>query len=259
MGDVEQRTSISVPLLNSYKYGLATRRLLQTATGGLKLRRSPCYINLPQLAIYLVPLLLAIPFIILDSLGVWKEHYLALVYTLIHTLVIFTLRLCVYCTRRYQPTITANERLSNDDDDDEIDIKSCYGTLSFIFHSKHIISIIIHSLLVSPLLSFTSSFILLPRVLLEHLSGITVAVFVVSVAGWMVTCGTHYSLSINQPHETAVYRPTDRLVLGPLKRPVYLILCATAIIVVRLVETLWNYKTVYVYRDLWIVCVSFYY
>lgn len=228
MGDAEHRTI--VPLLNSYKRGLATRRLLQTATGGLKLQKAPCYIHLLQFTLYLSPLILAIPFVILDALGVWREYYLALGYAFIHTLAIFTLVLGVWCIRRY--TDIRNQDIPPFDDD-TIEVTSCcsYGTLSFIFQSKHIVFLLLHSLLFCGLLSFTSSFILLPRVLLEHLP--LPGAVLVGITGWLVTCGAHYSLNVSGPHETAIYRPTDLLGLGPLLRPAYLLSSATAIITIR--------------------------
>ena len=231
MGDAVQ----SVPLLSSYKHGLVARRIFQTATGGLKLRRSLCCLNLLQLLVYLAPLALAVPFLTLDALGVWREHYLALVYVFIHTLAVFTLRLCVHCSTRGleggNPT-NQSELQHHDGEDDALEITSCHSALSFVCHSQHVVSLVLHSLLVSPLLSLTSSYILLPRVLTHHLplSGAVV----VGVVGWLVTCGVHYSLSVNRPHETAIYRPTDLLNLGPVTRPAYFITCATIIITLRL-------------------------
>ena len=235
MGDAEHRTT--VPLLNGYKHGLATRRLLQTVTGGLKLQKAPCYIHLLRLSIYLSPLVFAIPFIIVDSVGVWNEYYLAFVYAFIYTLTVFALRISVYCamkcTHAEGDNYPQSDRQFNNDN--TIEGTSCcsYSTLFFIFHSKSIVSLFLHSLVVCGLLSFTSSFILLPRVLTEHLP--LPGAVVVCITGWLVTCGAHYSLNVNQPHETAVYRPTDLLGLEPLMRPVYLIFCATAIIAVRFV------------------------
>lgn len=222
-----------VPLLNGYKRGLATRRLLQTATGGLKLQKAPCYIHLLQLTLYFSPLLFAIPFVVLDALGVWNEYYLALVYAFIHTLAIFTLRLSVYCIRRCTD-ITNQDTPPDNFDEDTVEVTSCcsYGTLFFIFRSKSILSLFFHSLLLCGLLSFTSSFILLPRVLLDHLP--LPAAVLVCITGWLVTCGAQYSLNVSRPHETAVYRPTDLLGLETLLRPAYLLLCATAIIAIRL-------------------------
>ena len=234
MGDADHRTI--VPLLNSYKRGLAARRLLQTATGGLKLQKAPYYIHLLQFTLYLSPLILAIPFILLDAFGVWNEYYLALVYTFIHTLAIFTLVLGVLLVRRY--TDSANQDISPDNqfDDDTIEVTSCcsYATLSFIFQSKRIIFVLLHSLLFCGLLSFASSFILLPRVLLEHLP--LPGTVLVCITGWLVTCGAHYSLNVREPHETAIYRPTDLLGLGPLLRPAYLLSCATTIIIIRFIR-----------------------
>ena len=226
MGDAEYRTV--VPLLSSYKHALAWRRLLGTATGGLKLRKSPCRLNLLQLALYLFPLALALPFIVLDALGVWREYYLAVIYAFIHTLTVVSVRMSVYCSmRRYR------QEREFDDDDDDANITSCcsHNSLSFIFSPKHFVCVLIHSLFVGVLLSFAAPLVLLPRVLSDHLplSGSVV----VGTIGWLVFCNSHYSLSISNPHEVAMYRPTDLLGLGPLTRAVYLISCALAIIIVR--------------------------
>ena len=233
MGDADQRTA--VPLLNSYKYGLVARRLLQTATGGLRLRRAPCLLHALQFTFYLSPLALAVPFIILDALGVWNEYYLALVYAFIHTLAGISLSTWVHCVKKMRRSERRqfDRRLDDDDDDDAIDVASCHDALDFLFHSKHTVSLVLHSLLVSGLLSFASSLTLLPRVLTAHLP--PAGAVVVGVAGWVVTCGAHYSLSVSRPHETAVYRPTDPLELGPVVRPAHLLFCATAIIGVRCV------------------------
>ena len=236
MGDAENRTT--VPLLNSYKYGLVARRLLQTVTGGLKLQRAPCYVHLCQLAIYVAPLALAVPFVVLDGLKVWNEYYLALVYAFIHTLTHFTLRIVVCCSRKssHVQEDARTERQLDDDDEDVIEVTSCcsHSTLLFIFHFKSVPSLLLHSLLKYGLLSFTSSFVLLPRTLTSHLP--LPGAVVVGIISWLVTCGVHYSLGVNTPHETAVYRPTDLLGLTPLMRPFYLIFCATVIIVVRFVH-----------------------
>ena len=240
MEDVEQRTI--VPLLNGYKYGLARRRLLQTATGGLRLQRAPCYVHLLQIVLYFSPLACAAPFIITDALRVWNEYYLSLISASIYTLLVFALRLGVYCVRRYARAQGEGESMDADssaqfDDEDGNQFTSCisYNTLYFITRSKHIVSLFLHSLLVCGILSFTSTLVLLPRVLIEQLP--TPAAVVVGITGWLVSCGAHYSLNVNQPHETAVYRPTDLLGLGPLLRPAYLICLASTFIAVRFAYT----------------------
>ena len=227
MGDAAGYRTV-VPLLSSYKHGLAVRRLLGTATGGLKLRKSPCRLNLLQLTLYLFPLALALPFIILDALGVWREYYLAAIYAIIHTVTVISARMGVYCgLRRSRQTQRETE------DDDDLDITSCfsYNSLHFVFSPKPFVCVIIHSLFVCLLLSFTGTLVLLPRVLTDHLP--LPGAVGVGLIGWVVLCNSHYSLSVSEPHEVAVYRPTDLLGLGPLTRPVYVITCTLAIITVR--------------------------
>ena len=226
MGDAGRT---AVPLLSGYKYGLAWSRLLETATGGLKLRASQCRLNLLQLPLYLFPLALATPFIIMDALGVWREHYLAAVYALAHTLAVLSIRTSVYCSAR----LARRETNDDDDDDDESETTACcsHRSLSFVFSSKHIVSVFIHCLFACLLLSFTASFVLLPRGLTEHFS--LPGAVVVGTIGWLVSCSAHYSLSVSGPHEVAVYRPTDLLGLEPLSRPAHFIFCTSAIIAVR--------------------------
>lgn len=53
---------MDIPLLNDYKKGFVKRRLMQTLFGGMRLFGScPCRVALLQLAVFLVPFLLAIP------------------------------------------------------------------------------------------------------------------------------------------------------------------------------------------------------
>lgn len=231
MGDATQRTV--VPLLSSYRHNLAIRRLLETATGGLKLRTSHCRMNLFQLALYFFPLALALPFIVLDALEVWEVHYLAAVYAFIYTVAVFSVRTGVYCSLKNSQRSQQEREFGDDNDHDETDMASCcsYNSLFFIFSSKNLVSLIIHCLIVCLIFSFTASLVLLPRVLSDHLP--LPGVVVVGTIGWLVFCSSHYSLSISQPHEVAVYRPTDLLGLGALTRPVYLIFSASAIIAIR--------------------------
>ena len=248
MGDPENWTV--VPLLNSYKYGLARRRFLQTATGGLRLQRAPCSIHVLQLLLYLGPVIAAAPFIALDAVAVWNEYYLSLVYSCATALVIFSLRAtetCVRWRKRATVQIAASEGArAQHNDEERVEITSCcsYETVRFLVHPKGIVSLFFHSLLVTGLLSFASSFLLLPRVLSKHLP--IPAAVTVGALGWLASCSAHYSLNVSPPHETATYRPTDRLELRPLMRPTYIICIATAFIPIRYVLRLYmHYTSVY--------------
>ena len=245
MGDAENWTI--VPLLNGYKYGLARRRFLQTATGGLRLQKAPCSIHVLQLLLYLSPAIAAAPFIALDAAAVWNEYYLSLVYSCATALVIFSLRAtetCVRWRKRATVQIAASDGARVQlNDEERVDITSCcsYETLRFLVHPKGIVSLFLHSLLVTGLLSFASSFLLLPRVLSKHLP--IPAAVTVGALGWLASCSAHYSLNVSPPHETATYRPTDRLELRPLTRPTHIICVATAFIPIR--YTLYQARTVH--------------
>ena len=223
MGDVRHHQTV-VPLLNSYKHGLVARRLLGTATGGIKL--NSWRLNLLQLSLYLSPVILALPFIVLDALGTWIDYYIAAVYAIVHTLAVFAVRLTLHCVRCSTP------HQERELDDIEITSFCSRNSHSFVFSSKHIASVFIHCLVVCAVLSFSLALVLLPRPLSTHLP--LPGAVVVGIIGWLVVlCGSHYSLCVSQPHEVAVYRPTDVLELGPLTRAAFCILCGSAIITVR--------------------------
>ena len=230
-----------VPLLSSYKHGLVRRRLLQTLTGGVRLQRSSCSAHLFQFLLFFAPVFLAAPFIILDiTLDAWSEYYLSLVYSCTVSLVAFGLRFAETSVRwRKEARVESAERdnaLPSSEhfgDEEGTEVGSCcsYTTVRYLVHPKNATSLFLHSLLVTGLLSFASSLLLLPRVLNKHLP--VAAAVVVGCLGWLASCVAHYSLNVSSPPEPATYRPTDRLKLRPLMRPTYIISIAATFIPVR--------------------------
>ena len=59
--------SADVPLLNDYKKSFVKRRMIQTFLGGLQVIRNdiPWWIIVPQVEVFLFPVVLSIPFTIL--------------------------------------------------------------------------------------------------------------------------------------------------------------------------------------------------
>ncbi len=88
-----------VPLLNQYKYGLVRRRLLAVITGGLNIRKVPWTLHLIQITLWLAPLFLSVPFIVVDSLRLWNEYYTALVYAITVSLYSLLLEVAVVTWR----------------------------------------------------------------------------------------------------------------------------------------------------------------
>ena len=220
----------SAPLLNKYKLGLLRRRILQVITGGLNIRRAPCSAHVIQLCLWLSPLLIAIPFVIVDALGLWSPYYTALVYAVTIGLYSLLLEICVVIVRLLKGGVFTS--VQSDDEQDGILFTSLCdrAAIDFIFSKKHIHSLIIHPF-ITGLLSFAGCFLLLPSVLLQslHVAGV---VFVFSI-GWYAQCSALYSLCVSAPSELAVYRPTDTLELRFVTRPFYIITIAAIFIGVR--------------------------
>lgn len=223
-----------IPLLNQYKHGLTRRRLLQTATGGLRLRRLPCHVHLVQLFLYSFPLLSGLPFIVLDLTHVWSPYYLATVYGCLIGMLTLASAIAQMCIGHHKASSvegrSVEPRVGDGEEEDAVDDISCFSLDTFIFAPKKIHSVLIHPL-TSGLLAFGGCFVLLPSVVGEAvpLGGVVV----VCVLGWTTLCNALYSHTVSPPPEPVAYRPTDPLELKFLMRPSYVMALAAVFIIVR--------------------------
>ena len=232
-GTDHSTTDTHVPLLNEYKHALLRRRLLQTITGGVKIRRAPWYIHLIQLSLWIIPLVIALPLTIISALRLWNEYYLALIYGTMQGLSVLLLEMIGVIIRYRHPRMVNNGDTQLDDEESiDFTLGSCctFETYDFIFTHKKLHSLLIHPL-ISGLVSFSASFILQPSIMLEslHIAGVVI----VSVIGWYTLCSAHYSLSVLPPHETATYRPTDPLDFRFITRSFYIVAIAAIFIPLR--------------------------
>ena len=219
-----------IPLLNEYKHALVRRRFLQTLTGGLKIRGGPpWYVHLIQLTLWVAPLLLCAPFIVLEAWEIWNCYYLALVYACVMGLYATLLEVVGVCVRHYHPPAveTAAQAL---DDEGSINLNSCIERFDFIFGRKKVHSLLLHPVL-SGVLSFAGCVLLFPQVMLAVMH--PVGVVVVFIVGWCVLCSSLYSLAVSAPLEPATYRPADPLELKYLSRPFYVLAVAACFIATR--------------------------
>lgn len=221
--------TLNVPLLNQYKHALLRRRLLQTITGGSKIRQAPWYVHLIQLILWIAPFLLAVPFIVISSLHLWNQYYIALTYGSLLGLATLPVEICRCIVSRY--TEVEDGQLDDEDSADFV-LDSCcsFETFDFIFARKKLHSLFLHPL-VSGLVTFCGMFILQPSIMIESLH--IAAVVIVSIIGWYGLCSAHYSLTVSAPQETATYRPTDVLDLRFLTRPFYIVAIAAIFIPLR--------------------------
>ena len=237
----DQSVSGPVPLLNEYKYGLLRRRALQVLTGGAKVRKAPWFIHLIQLCLWISPLLLFIPFLVVDTLKAWNPYFIALVYAISMGIYSLLLEILIFCVQYRKGGWSAFISTSNhldDEQDQVVTFSSCFDrtTIDFIFSRKRLLSLIIHPFIVG-VLSYAGCFLLLPTVMLEslHIAGLVV----VYVVGWYTQCSALYSLTVNVPNElAALYRLTDPLELRYLMRPFYIVLVAATFITIRQVLVL---------------------
>ena len=223
----------NVPLLNQYKHALLRRRLLQTLTGGLKLRQAPRYIHLIQLTLWTAPFLIALPFIVISALHLWNSYYLALIYGFTLGLAVLVLEIIGVIVRyRQQHAVNVGDAQLDDEESIDFVLESCctFETFDFIFAHKKLHSLILHPF-ISGLVSFSACFVLQPSIMLEslHIAGVVV----VSIIGWYALCSAHYSLSVSPPRETATYQPTDPLDLRFITRPFYIVAIAAIFIPLR--------------------------
>lgn len=245
-----------VPLLNQYKYGLLRRRLLALMTGGLNIRRAPWLLHVIQVSLWISPVLLSVPFVVVDALRLWNQYYIALVYAIVMALFSLTLELCVGVWRHskgeryilccyndsYMCTRTGGLFTSSqygDEQDDAIQFDSLLDRTSvdFIFSVKRLPSLTL-SPLVTGVLSYAVCYPLLPSLLLESLP--VAGVVVVFLLGWITGCVTLYSLCTRAPTEAAVYRATDPLELRFITRPLYVISLTAIYIALRFVLILYS-------------------
>lgn len=194
-------------------------------------RRAPWFVHVIQTVLWLLPLILSIPFIVLDGLMLWNQYFLALVYGCVMGTTVLLEGVLVFIIRR---NLGLETRVQFDDEDESVNIWSFNSTemIDFMFSFKSKFSIFLHPF-VSGLFSFAGCFLLLPTILQETLS-ISLTV-VVSVIGWLTLCSAHYSLSTRVPLETAVYRPTDLLQLRFYYRPFYILILGSIFIPIRYV------------------------
>ena len=236
-----------LPLLSSYKHGLARRRLLSTLTGGVRLQRVPWPLHLLQLSLWLSPLLLSLPFVVLEALSVWNRYLLALIYACVMVGGVSVVRVVEVCggywSRKQTAPSTSLGRVSRSSrevrpdgfSDEEGFDTSTIGcceqhSFEFLFGQRSIHSRLLHPLL-SGVLCYGGCFMLFVGVMREvmHVS----AVVVVFVCGWYTLCSAHYALVAGMPHETAIYRHGDPLELRLLARAVCVVVVTAVFIALR--------------------------
>ena len=224
------RFSLKVPLLNEYKYGLCRRKLLQSWFGGPIVRLAPFLIHFIQTLLWFLPVVFAIPFIVLDSVRVWDAYFLALVYsTGMGIMMVCMEMVLIFVMRRHTDM---EPRVQQDYETEEVDIESICSSeaIFFVFDSRKKVDIILRPIS-SMIISYIGCYIFFPTVLQKTFS--LPGTVVLIVIGWLVFCLAHYSVIVRLPPETAVYRATSPYFLRQQYRPLYIMIIGIAIILVE--------------------------
>jgi len=224
------RFSLKVPLLNEYKYGLCRRKLLQSLFGGPVVRLAPFLIHFIQTLLWFLPLIFAIPFIVLDGVRVWSAYYLALVYSIGMGIMIICGEVVLLFVMHRHTDVEL--RVQQDYETEDVDIESICssGAIFFVFDSRKKFDVILRPLS-SMIICYIGCYICFPTVLQNTFS--LPGTVVLIVIGWLVFCLAHYSVIVRLPPETAVYRATSPYTLRQQYRPLYIMIIGTAIILVE--------------------------
>lgn len=219
------------PLLNEYKYTLTRRRVLQTLTGGIKLRTGiPYPIHAIQWLLWILPLIITAPFMI--SAMYWNVYYIALIGSFLCGLLTLGIGITVKIILRKSHQVPSY--YDDDEEDNSEDIRSLFSVaaLVLIFSQRNWIDIIIHA--VSSTVLCYSSIVLLDLFTLIDIISLPATPFVF-IAGSVALCTSHYSLLVQVPIEISIYRQIhqDRLHLSYLRRPAYIVFTCIVFVSLR--------------------------
>jgi len=213
------------PLITEGKYVVCKRRLFQTITGGIKWLGYdvPKYIAFLQLMLWILPLVLAIPFVLIAEFIDSAKFYFGIGYGVTMGLLVAGFE-ALPLTCRNQSIVVDFQQ---EDDEDSIDFSSgCWKKelSNFLFASRKHYMLLLHPLL-SAVLS-GSVFVQLLPLSLTDVFPVGVVVVILPL-GWLVVLVAHYSLIALPPSaEPAVYTTTTPAWLILLARPSHVIVTA---------------------------------
>ena len=219
-----------VPFLNEYKLEFFWKRVPQTVLGGPKLRLgydAPPYVYLNQVLLFLIPWIVGGIFTALIQYQLINYEIGLIIDGILMMIFSFVVQFLSWWIRRKNNSVMPLEPLkfkaNTTDEEDEIEFESCCGaeTIEYIIPGKkHVVNIIIHSILCGPLCAL-GTWYLLPLTLNEIYNNNIAATAMIYIFGWIAICTATYSLVVNTAPETAIFRSMDPYEFSPLMRPFY--------------------------------------
>ena len=213
------------PLITEAKYSVSKKRLFQTVTGGIKWLgyNIPWFAVASQLVLWILPLITAVPFVLLAEFYSEAKFYFAIGYGMVMGLLVVGLEL-LQLTCRNQSLVVVFQQ---DDEEDSVDFSGgCWRKEldNFIFATRRWYMLLLHPFL-SAVLSGSIFVPLLPGSL-NDVFPLTVMIILLPMV-WLSVIIASYSIIAQPPSEPAVYTATTPSWLTLLMRPSHVITAAS--------------------------------
>ena len=215
------REGAKAPFLNDYKLEFFWKRFPQTLTGGLRLKiGAPFYVYLYQTVVFVWPVLFGGLFTALTEYDYLQDNISCYLYGGIMALWLIFIHLLrlIWASQPHNITREINVLA----DDNEIDFTSCCDrvTFQFIFPAKtRIFHVFTHGILSGILCSLSFIHLLPSTVRMVYTQTAVIVVF--CIFGWLSLCIANYSLMVQSPPETAIFRSMGNSDWTGLTRPFY--------------------------------------
>ena len=219
------------PLITEEKYSVCKKRVFQTITGGIKWLgyNIPWFAVISQILLWILPLVVAVPFVLLAELFSDEKFYFAIGYGLMMGLLMAGLEMLSFTCRNQSPVVVFQQ----DDDEDSVDFNGgCWRKelSNFIFTAHKWYMLLLH-----PFLSATlsgSMFVPLLPGSLNDVFPLAVTIILLPLV-WLTLLVAIYSVTAQPPTEPAVYTATTPAWLAVLTRPSHVIIAASLYYVLK--------------------------
>ena len=214
------------PLITEEKYSVCKKRVFQTITGGIKWLgyNIPWFVVTSQILLWILPLVVAVPFVLLAEFFSDEKFYFAVGYGVVMGLLVAGLEMLPLTCRNQSLVVVFQQ----DDDEDSIDFSGgCWRKElnNFIFASRKWYMLLLH-----PFLSATLSGSMFVPLLPESLNDVfpLAVVIILLPLVWLTLLIVNYSITVHPPTtEPAVYTTTTPAWLSVLTRPSHVIIAAS--------------------------------
>lgn len=219
------------PLITEEKYSVCKKRVFQTVTGGIKWLgyNIPWFAVISQILLWILPLVVAVPFVLLAELFSDEKFYFAIGYGLMMGLLMAGLEMLSFTCRNQSPVVVFQQ----DDDEDSVDFNGgCWRKelSNFIFTARKWYMLLLHQFL-SATLSGSMFVPLLPGSL-NDVFPLAVMIILLPFV-WLTLLVAIYSVTAQPPTEPAVYTATTPAWLAVLTRPSHVIIAASLYYVLK--------------------------